>query len=371
MRKIIQIAKTFIILFSRDKANVFFTFFFNAFLMIMLGWMVQSRTEINMTIGIYDELNSDFSNGFIATLSTVDQFNIQPYLDISSMEEDVKNGALTLAICIKPVFESIKNTNISTPHSPEPLLILYGNSSRTMWLEMMNTTIKTGLLSINESTKDIIDSIHIENNYLQTRDLSYFAYMFPGVLLFTIMGLAFSGCTTLLYYREKDTLKRLKITPLSKSEFLIGFVLSYFVFLVIQTIFYLIIGWLFFGYTFKENYIQVAVLIISTGVLFMALGLAIINISKSSDVGNNIIRFLNFPASFLCGVFIPFDAMPKTMQIISYFHPLTYLVKAIQGVANLSWGFFDNIVNYLVILLVIVVSSILAIKTFVWEEQSA
>jgi len=336
------------LLFLRDKANLFFTFFFNAFLMVMLGWMVQSRNDSIIKVGIYDELKSEFSEGFIASLSSA-KMEAKVYPKFEDLEKNIKKGEITVGIDIKKSFGQLKNTDVSKIKNPETHLVMYGNSSKEMWMKMMKLAIKMGILSMNEKTNSTLNKINIESKLVQVRELSFFAFIFPGVLLFTIMGLAFTGSITLLHYREKDTLKRLKITPLKKSEFLLGYALSYFIFLIAQVFLYLLVGTIFFKYTFTENLLQVAILIISTGVLFMSLGLCIVNLSKSIDIGNNIIRFLNFPASFLCGVFIPLETMPKIMQGLAYCHPLTYLVRAIQGAANLSASFHDNLTDYITI----------------------
>jgi len=164
-------------------------------------------------------------------------------------------------------------------------------------------------------------------------------------------------------------LKRLKITPLKKYQFLAGFVSSYLLLLFLQVILYILVAWLVFGYTFSGNYGQIAMLIAGCGLLFLVLGIAIANLVPSVDLGNNIVRFLNFPASFLCGIFLPTESLPKILRWFSVAHPLTYFAKAIRNVVNYNATFQENLSDYSILAIILVITAVVSLTTFKWEEQ--
>ena len=368
MRSIIEVSKIFIVIFLRDKLNLFFSFFFNAFLMVMLGFYVNNRFDVG-TIGIYDDLKSNFSNQFIDVLKEDPAIEIKKFKDTASLFNAIEKGNLIAGIKIDRSFEVLKDSVTDSVPISEQLKI-YGSSENDMWVKMLEPGLKIAILNTNSSSKKIISHINLKTQTIKSRNINYFKSIFPGVLVFSIMGLSFTGAMSLLYFRKSDVLKRLKITPLKKYEFLIGFITSYFILLLLQAILYIIIAWLVFGYVFTGNYLQIILLIISCGLLFILLGIAIANLVPSVDSGNNITRFLNFPASFLCGVFIPIKTLPKILQYISVFHPLTYFTKAMNNAVNHNATFGSNSSNYMIIAILLIAFSIVSIKTFKWEAQS-
>lgn len=369
MKNIKEIYRVFILIFMRDKLNLFFSFFFNAFLMIMLGLFVSDRFNEIGSIGIYDTLDSEFSKQFIYALENEPTVQVKIYTDTESMLQDITDGDLVAGVRINDSFDMLKEAN------PAPLeagshILMYGNSGKDFWLKMLAPGLKMGVLQTNTNSQNILENIAIETEMVQSRNVDYFKFIFPGVLMFSIMGLAFTGALSLLFFRQADVLKRLKITPLKKYEFLTGFTLSYLVLLLLQAILYIIIAWLVFDYTFTENFLQIGVLVVGCGLVFIVLGVAIANLAPTIDSGNNIVRFLNFPASFLCGIFIPIEALPRSLQWLAQIHPLTYFADAMRNTANYSATFLENKTNYIILGTIFIVFCVISIRSFKWEEQT-
>ncbi|MBN9383290.1 MAG: ABC transporter permease [Chitinophagaceae bacterium] len=368
MRNIIEIARVFFILFMRDKVNLFFSFFFNAFLMIMLGLFVNNRFDEVGTVGIYDTVNSDFSHEFVDVLQQIPNLKVKLYNDTTGLVEGIRKGDLVAGIRLNKSFESLKDSSFRRQPGEEQIN-LYGNSGKEFWIKMLEPGLQMTVLHTNAYSSKLIGQIRIGTQMIQARNLDYFKFIFPAVLVFSIMGLAFTGASSLLFFRKADVLKRLKITPLKKYEFLTGFVISYLLLLFLQVILYILIAWLVFGYTFTGNYLQIAMLIAGCSLLFLVLGIVIANLVPSVDSGNNIIRFLNFPASFLCGIFLPTESLPRILRWFSVAHPLTYFARAIRNVVNYSASFHENLSDYSILAIILVVVTVVSVTTFKWEEQ--
>lgn len=368
MNNIIEVSRLFFFLFFKDKLNLFFGFFFNAFLMIMLGLFVNNRFDSTGTIGVNDQLNSVFSRQFISVLEKDPALKVKMYHDSSALVKSLKDGNLVAGLRINKSFEALKNTSAVSGNNNQ--IDLIGNSSKDVWLKFLSPGIKMAVLSSNSGPQSLINKISIGTQIVQARNVDYFKFIFPGVLVFSIMGLSFNGSSALLFFRKSDVLKRLKITPLTKLEFLTGFILSYFVLLILQAILYIMTAWLVFQYSFTGDMIQIVTLIGGCGLLFIVLGVLIANLVPSVDFGSNIIRFLSFPASFLCGVFIPIDTLPKVLQSFSVVHPLTYFTKALRNAVNNGASWHDNAGNYWILAIIFVLLSVTSILTFEWDEQT-
>jgi ABC-2 type transport system permease protein len=369
MRNIYEIFRVFFLLFLRDKLNLFFSFFFNGFLMVMLGLFVTNSFEQAGQIGVYDDLRSPYSEAFIKALEQQPDMKIVRLTDTAGITAGIKKGTMVAGIKIEKNFELLKGAAAGgLPGNSQ--LKLYGNSGKQMWIKLLQPGLKTAILNMNAPAAKLYQSINIDVQMIQARNTDYFKFIFPGVLVFSIMGLSFAGAMSLMFYKKADVLKRLKITPLKKYEFLVGFISSYLVLLLLQSLLYILIAWLVFDFTFTGNYLQIAVLISSCGLLFILLGITIANVFPSIDAGNNVIRFLNFPASFLCGVFIPMNALPKALQYFGVVHPLTYFAEAMRNAVNYNASFADNLSSYIVIGGILLGLCIISVVTFKWEDQT-
>ena len=370
MRNILEISRVFFILFLRDKVNLFFSFFFNAFLMIMLGLFVSNRFTEAGTVGIYDTVNSDFSHEFIDVLKQIPNMKVQSFSDTAGLVEGIRKGELVAGIRLNKSFEMLKDSVFRGRMGGEQIT-LFGNSEKEFWIKMLEPGLQMTVLHTNSYSARMIQEIKISTTMIQARNLDYFKFIFPAVLVFSIMGLSFTGALSLLFFRKADVLKRLKITPLKKYEFLAGFISSYLLLLLLQVVLYILIAWLVFGYSFSGNYFQIAILITGCGLLFLVLGIVIANLVPSVDAGNNLIRFLNFPASFLCGIFLPIDSLPKALQYFSVAHPLTYFARAIRNAVNYGASFQENLPSYIILAAILIVCTVVSLTTFSWEEQAA
>lgn len=63
---------------------------------------------------------------------------------------------------------------------------------------------------------------------------------------------------------------------------------------------------------------------------FSGLGMAVASAVKDMPTANMSLTALRLPMIFISGVFLPVQALPPQLQVISYLSPLTYLVDALR-----------------------------------------
>jgi ABC-2 type transport system permease protein len=191
------------------------------------------------------------------------------------------------------------------------------------------------------------------------------------VLAFTIMQIAFAGGLTLLQHRTSEALKRLKITPLTRGEFLLGYALSQGAIVAVQLLLFWAVAALAFGYRASGSLPQLAAVTVLGAAEFVCLGLLLGNLAPSTEAGANLVRFLTFPAAFLCGVFVPAEALPRYLAIGAAAYPLTPFAGAMRATANYAAPPGAITTQLLAMAAVLVVAAALAVRTFRWEEQSS
>ena len=172
----------------------------------------------------------------------------------------------------------------------------------------------------------------IKAETLYNPKLLFVDYVVPGIVglilqLLTVTLIA----SAITREREVGTLSQLLVTPLHRSEIVIGKVLPYLVislFLIASTI---AVGNLHFGVKFHEP-----VLLAVTCFLFLlfslGLGLLISAFSRTQTQAIQISVFALLPILLLSGAFAPLEQLPRTVRIFSELFPLTHFCRAFRSV---------------------------------------
>ena len=89
------------------------------------------------------------------------------------------------------------------------------------------------------------------------------------------------------------------------------------------------ISLLFLNTAVTHPFLFIAVLIL-TVLAHSALGaLVAVSVKEVFEV-QTLSNYFRFPMVFLCGVFLPIEAMPLPVQVVAYLFPLTYSVDALR-----------------------------------------
>lgn len=363
MRNSYEVARAFTLMFFRDRLNLFFTFFFNAFLMVLLGLTVADRYNLQVHVGLSDLAGSPVSRRIAAELRAEPNLKVRSFAGERELAAAVQNGDVVAGIVLDPAAAA------GSAGSSARIRLL-GDASRKMWAEMLRPGLTVTALKADPSAGPALEAVSVATQEVPGRNLRYFDFLFPGVIAFTIMQISLSGGLTLLRHRKNDALKRLKITPLSRWEFLLGYSASQLFLLTLQVLSYWLLAEVAFGYRLHGSVALVAATVVLGSLLFTSLGLLLSTLAPSMEAGGNLVRFATFPAALLCGVYVPLDTLPRYLAQISFVYPLTPFVDALRSSANHAATLSQNAANLGAMAAVLVVAAGLAVATFRWEEQA-
>lgn len=356
MIQIWNIFKIFANIFFKDKLNIFMIFFFNAFLMIVFGVAIEDRYNVNIDLGIVDFANTNESAKAKEYLGNQPNVTLFSFNDKNELLTEVQLGKVVAGI----VIDTLDTDNTLDIH-------LIGDASRKMWLEFLDPILQLSVFNEEE----LKERVTVETVLVKSSNLTYFDFIFPGLLIFSIMQVGLSGGIMLLVQRKNDSLKRLQITPLKKWQFLIGYIGCYFCIMVMQVLAYIALANLLFKYVFLGSMWNIAIILLFSCVFFIALGVLLCNFCNTVENGNNFNRFFIFPASFLCGVFMPVSTFPLFVQKISLIHPLTYLVNMMRDISNYDVSLSNYSVLLGVFTFILLTIASLGIITFKWQQKIA
>ena len=199
-------------------------------------------------------------------------------------------------------------------------------------LQSFNKKIQVELLQAEDAQIKSVNILTIPS-FWYNNTLNYKTFMVPGilVLLVTMITLFLSGMNIV---REKEigTLEQINVTPIKKSQFIIGKLFPFWalgltllsVGLIIAKLMFdvPIIGSLVLMYFYTSIYILV----------ILGIGLFISNFTNTQQQAMFISWFFMVIFILMSGLFTPIESMPKWAQMITEFNPIKYFVEVMRMV---------------------------------------
>lgn len=234
----------------------------------------------------------------------------------------------------------------------------------TQIIQSYNKHIRTDLVQISDTQ---IQPVYIDTIPLfwYNETLNYKTFMVPGilVLLVTMITLFLSGMNIV---REKEigTLEQINVTPIKKSQFIIGKLFPFWVIgmallsigLIIAKIIFDVpmVGSLLLMYVYTSIYILV----------ILGIGLFISNFTDTQQQAMFIAWFFVVIFILMSGLFTPIESMPKWAQIITEFNPIKYYVEVMRMVMLKGSGFMDILPQLIKTLVYAIIMNGLAVWSY-------
>src|SRR2546425_12582469 len=175
------------------------------------------------------------------------------------------------------------------------------------------------------------------------------APVFIGIFSFFFVFLLTS--VAFLRERSQGTIERVMVSPLTRTEMVIGYVCGFALFALIQSLLIL----LFVVFALRVHYSGNLALVFLVSAL-LTVGSVNLGIFLSTFAQNEfqVVQFIPLVLGiqvFLSGIFWPVNQLPRLLQPISYILPLTYANDALRGVM-LKGSDFVGIAGQLTALLI-------------------
>jgi len=196
----------------------------------------------------------------------------------------------------------------------------------------------------------LIQPVFVQTEIRYNPGLRYLGYVMPGVIgltltLLTVMLMAVS----ITRERERGTLDQLMVTPIRRSELILGKLLPYFGLSLLNVLTILFVADRWFNVPVSERLTLLLVFCALFVLTSLATGLLISAVSRSQFQAIQIAVFYILPVFMLSGAYAPIEAIPETIRPISNLFPLMYFCRAVRAVTLRGAG-FDLVWKDLVIL---------------------
>jgi ABC-2 type transport system permease protein len=189
----------------------------------------------------------------------------------------------------------------------------------------------------------------------------YISFVFPGVLMLSIINASFGSASSALYFmRFTRGIEEILITPFSYMEMLLGFVVSAVARAVMVAALILLVG-LAFGAVTLVSPLGFLLYISAIAAIFAMLGIIVALWAEGFEQLQVLNTFVITPLTYLGGIFYSITMLPPLAATITRYNPFFYFADGVRGSmigyheANTMVGFF--VIGGLVVLLGIIVTT--------------
>jgi ABC-2 type transport system permease protein len=198
------------------------------------------------------------------------------------------------------------------------------------------TESRLARLEVNEALQQArgrIDPAAVRDERVAEPGSRYIDFLIPGLLGMNLMGSGLWGVGfAVVQARSKKLLKRLMATPMRRSHYLLSFMLSRLVFLVLEIAALVGFGWVMFRVGVRGSVATLAVITVLGSVGFSGLGLLVASRARTVEAVSGLMNLVMLPMWILSGTFFSYARFPDAMQPFVRALPLTALNDALRAV---------------------------------------
>jgi ABC-2 type transport system permease protein len=335
-------------MFLRDRPAFFFTFAFPIMFMVLFGLIFGAGGTSRPTVDIVG------TGPVRQALEQSDAIKLKTQPDEAHALKRVRDGDEPAAVLLGGGKARVVYSATSQVEAPIVLGVVRG--------------IVDGY---NLRVANAKPAVRLQAARVEARSLDYVDLLVPGLLAMAIaQSAAFGVAFSLVSWRQKGMLRRLRLTPLPLVEFATGRVVFHLLISLVQAVILLTVGRLLFGVHLVGNVLALLPLVLVGGISFIALGMCIGGRVNTEDATAALSNLIVLPMTFLGGVFFPLDSAPAPVRVIAHFLPLTYLVDGLQNVAVRGHSFTSTLPDLGVLLLFAAALSALALRLFRWQTTT-
>ncbi len=168
---------------------------------------------------------------------------------------------------------------------------------------------------------------------IPTGNLSYLAFMTPGVLAQSVLFISIFYGISIVWERDLGIVQKFLASPTPRTAIVAGKALSAGLRSLSQAfIVFLLAAVLGVGITNNPvNILLVIVVVLLAAAIFSTLSLIIACMVKTRDRFMGIGQMITMPLFFASNAIYPISLMPDWLKFIAYGNPLTYAVDALRG----------------------------------------
>jgi len=177
------------------------------------------------------------------------------------------------------------------------------------------------------------DPAAVRDEQITTPGSRYIDFLIPGLLGMNLMGSGLWGVGfSVVNARSKKLLKRFMATPMRKSHYLLAFILSRLMFLMLEIAALVGFGWVMFRVGVRGSILALGAITVLGALSFAGLGLLVASRARTVEAVSGLMNVVMLPMWILSGTFFSYARFPDAMLPFVRALPLTALNDSLRGV---------------------------------------
>lgn len=214
------------------------------------------------------------------------------------------------------------------------------------------------------------DPLRVRDQPFQESGGRYIDFLVPGLIGMGLMGGGLWGVGfAIVDLRIRKLLKRFIATPMRRSDFLAGIMISRMLFMVPEIMLMFAFSWLLFGVRIHGSWWLLTGLILLGAVQFSGIGLLVASRCKTLEAASGLMNLVMLPMWTLCGIFFSWQRFPEAIHPLIRWLPLTPLIDSLRSVVNEGAGIVEVLPQIGIMAFWAFVSFAIALRIFRWRED--
>jgi ribosome-dependent ATPase len=327
----------------RDPVRATLALLGSAILMFIIGYGINLDVE-NLTYAMLDRDQTVLSQNYSLNLSGSRYFLEKPPIaDYEDLDRRMRNGELSLAIEIPPGFarDIERGTPVAIgawvdgamPTRAETVRG-YVQAMHQMWLADM-AKHRLGITLTSPST--------LETRYRYNPDVKSLPAMVPAQLPMLLMMIpAMLAALSVVREKELGSIINLYVTPVTRSEFLLGKQLPYIALAMVNFLLLALMAVTVFGVPIKGSFLTLALGALIFVVCSTGFGLLVSTFTRS-QIAAMFVTMIGtiIPCVQFSGLLNPVSSLEGMGAFIGHIYPATHFLTISRGVFSKGLGIFS------------------------------
>lgn len=352
----------------RDKGFIGRLFIAPAIQLILLP-LAANYTIKNINIAIVDHDHSDVSQKLTNKILSSGYFKLATYTDFQSKaEKQIENDKADI------VLEIPENFSRNLIHEGSQKLAIEVNAINGVKAAVgfgylgsiindYNNQIRMDWIDPNNNTP--LPTIPVISSYWYNRQLSYYIFMVPAILVSLVTGIAgLSAAFNIVKEKEIGTIEQINVTPIRKYQFILGKLIPFVVMGTVVFTFGMLIGWIGYGIVPVGHLFLLYIFLLDFLFAILGFGLLISTYSTTQMQANSLIFLFMMVFNMMSGLYTPIDSMPGWAKFITYLFPVSYFIEVQRMVVIKGSGLFDISMQLLAVFIIGLVLNVWAIINY-------
>jgi ABC-type multidrug transport system permease subunit len=342
--------------FLREPEAVFWVYGFPILMTVGLGIAFKNRPIEEISVVIVEGATAQATRDLLSSSKTAERFAVE-IVAADEARRRLRTGRTDLAV------DSGKNDSQQSAANDKPEYVYHFDPTRAD--SVLARTAVDDQLQRAAGRQDPAPTELVEMNEPGGR---YIDFLVPGLLGMSLMGGGLWGVGFVTVdMRVRKLLKRFLATPMKKTDFLMGIMISRMLFMVPEVLALLVFARYAFGVVNHGSTLAVTFLILLGAVTFSGIGLLAASRAKTIEAVSGIMNLVMVPMWIFSGIFFSSERFPDAVQPFIKVLPLTPLISSLRAVMLEGMSLGQLLTPIAIMTAWSVISFALALRWFRWR----